>query len=71
MSDVIVFPTKIFSHLDAGRDGSYVLFSYGGVPLEVYGAFGTVAEARSWAAEVGTRKKLKIDWATFPSGSAA
>ena len=68
-SDAIVFPTKIFSHLDAGRDGSYVLFSYGGVPLEVYGAFGTVAEARSWAAEVGTRKRVKLTGRRFRAGA--
>ena len=69
--NVIAFPVSVFSHLDAGRDGSYVLFSYAGNPVEAIGPFNNAAEARAWAAETGTKEKIKVDWATFPDGGVA
>ena len=63
--NVIAFPTRTFSHLDAGRDGSYVLFSYGDVPVEAHGPFSTVAEAGDWAAQYSVRERVRVDWASF------
>ena len=30
----------------------------------------TVAEACAWAAENGARERVRVDWSTFPGGSA-
>ena len=68
--NVINFPTPTFSYLSAGRDGSYVLFSFGDTPVEANGPFSTVAEARAWAAENGARELVRAGWSTFPGGSA-
>jgi hypothetical protein len=72
MSNVIPFPRKgraTFSYLDAGRDGSFALFTDElGRPQEAIGPFGTEAEVREWVVRSARpyRGEIVIDWASFP-----
>ena len=69
--NVIAFPVSVFSHLDAGRDGPFVLFSYVGRQVQAIGPFPTAADARAWASETGAREGVRFDWATFADGDVA
>jgi len=58
--NVINFPTPTFSHLDAGRDGPYVLFSYADKPVAAIGPFDTVEKAPRMGERVGARERVRI-----------
>jgi hypothetical protein len=68
--NVIPFPVGNFTCLSAGSGGWFILYTDASGPREVVGPFANVLDARAWAAETGERERVRVDWATFPSGDA-
>lgn len=58
---------RSLSFLNGGSDGEFVLHSDAGVhPLEVFGPFRSIDEAREFAIDAAEQINADIAWATFP-----